>query len=333
MSSSFFPRLPTRATRAYRLALVMLIGCMVVMSALQWNIPAATISVLGVPLLFMLYAWEADAFSDDRRLMIVALVSGAVIGLAWWWWSAAFMSRRYGVTTAAAEALQNTLINEGLAITLIGAVLMVLPVPLIRLIAVPEFDSLDGFVIGATAALAHLTVSYVVWWMPQIVAGLINTQTTTAARMLQDTITYGVVDPFTTIALGGMVGAALWFRPDPAGPQPGRARATVILCAVITGVVYAVVWGIDAKAWTAGVELGVNLGLTVVAVLTLRIGLQVALLHEQREPFSGEPILCVYCEKVVPDMAFCPACGVAALAASRTSRRLRRNCPPVPIEN
>lgn len=332
MSSSFFPRLPTRATRASRLALVVLIGCMVVMSALQWNIPAATISVLGVPLLFMLYAWEADAFSDHRRQMIMALVLGTVIGLAWWWLSAAFISRKYGVTTAAAQALQNTLVNEGLAITLIGAVLMVLPVPLIRLIAAGEADSLDGFVIGAAAALAHLTVSYVVWWMPQIVAGLINTQTTTAARMLQDTITYGVIDPFTTIALGGMVGVALWFRPDPSGPQAGRARAAVIFCSVITGVVYAVVWGIDAEAWSAVAELSINLALTVVAVLTLRIGLQIALLHEKREATTGDPMLCVYCEKVVPDMAFCAACGVASLAASRTSRRLRRNCPPVPAE-
>ena len=332
MSSSFFPRLPTRATRAYRFALIALIFCMVVMSALQWNIPAATISVLGVPLLFMLYAWEADAFRDDRLRMIVALIAGAVIGLGWWWWSAALMSRKYGVTTAAAEALQNTLVNEGLAITLIGAVLMVLPVPLIRLVPGGGSDSLDGFVIGAAAALAHLTVSYVVWWMPQIVAGLINSQTTTAVRMLQDTITYGVVDPFTTIALGGMVGVALWFRPDPAGSQPGLARAVVIGCAVINGVVYAVVWGVDAKAWTAAAELVTNLALTVLAVLILRIGLQVALLHEKREPASGDPILCVHCEKVVPDMAFCPECGVAALTASRTSRRLRRDSPPVPVE-
>jgi hypothetical protein len=331
ISSSIFPRLPARATRAYRVSLVVLMICMVVMSALQWNIPAATISVLGVPLLFMLYAWEAHAFSDDRRRMIVAVVSGAVIGLAWWWFSADFMSRRYGVTTAAAQALQNTIVNEGLAITLIGAVLMVLPLPLIRLIPVAEFDSLDGFVVGAAAALAHLTVSYVVWWMPQIVAGLINAQTTTPARMLQDTITYGVVDPLTTIALGGMVGVALWFRTDPAAPQPGRARAAVILCAVITAVVYAVVWGVDAKVWVPGVELGFNLALTVLALLALRIGLQIALLHEKRGTDTGAPMLCVYCEKVVPDMAFCPACGAAALASSRTSRRIRRDCPPVPV--
>lgn len=331
MSSSLFPRLPTRATRAYRIALVVLVVCMIVMSALQWNVPVATISVLGVPLLFMLYAWEADAFKDDRRRMIVAVALSTVIGVAWWWFSADFMSHRYGVTTAAAQALQNTLANEGLAITLIGAALMVLPLPLIGLIRVSEFDALDGFVVGATAALAHVTASYVVWWMPQIVAGLINTQTTTAGRMMQDTITYGVVDSFTTIAFGGMVGAALWFRPDPAGPQRSRARAAVILCAVVTAVVYGVVWAVDAREWAPAAELGINLVLTVVALLTLRTGLQIAMLHERRDTGTGDPMLCVYCEKVVPDMAFCPGCGAAAQASSRTSRRLRQDSPPVPV--
>lgn len=331
MSSTFFPRLHIRATRAYRIALVALVLCMAVMSVLLWNVPVATISVLGVPLLFMLYAWESDAFRDDRRSLIIALVLGTVIGVAWWWFSGQFISEEYGVTNAAAQALQNNLAAEGLAITLIGAALMVLPLPLIRLIPAAEFDSLDGYVLGAAAALAHLTASYVIWWMPQIVAGLVTAQTTTAARMLADTITYGVIDPFTTITLGGMVGVSLWFRPDPAGPNPGRARAAVILSAVITGLLYAAVWWTDIQDWARGVELTINLGLTVLSVLTARIGLQIALLNEKRDIGTGHPMLCVYCEKVVPDMAFCPVCGVAARASSRTSRRRRRDCPPVPV--
>lgn len=331
MSSTFFPQIPARATRAYRIALVALLLCMVVMSALQWNVPVATISVLGVPMLFMLYAWQADVFRDARRQMISALVLGTVIGLWWWWFSGNLISQKYGVTTAAAQALQNALVAQGLIITLIGAVLTILPLPFIRLIPAPDTDSLDGFVIGAGGALAHMTASYVIWWMPQIVAGLVNSQTTSGVRMLQDTITYGVVDPFTTIALGGMVGVSLWFRPDPAGPHSRRARGAVILCAVMTAVLYAAVWGVDAEEWNRGVELLINLGLTVLALLALRIGLQIALLHEERELATGNPILCVYCETVVPDMAFCPVCGAAARAASRTSRNLRRGHPPVPI--
>lgn len=342
MSGTMFPRLPTRATHAYRIALVMLLVCMGVMSALQWNVPVATISVLGVPTLFLLYAWESDSFRDDRREsvrrvaptmpgLVTSLVLGTIIGLAWWWFAGNLLSDKFGVTTAAAQALQNTLAEEGLFITLISELLMVLPLPLIRLVFKGDFDSLDGFVIGAAGATAHTTASYVVWWMPQIVAGLINENTTTGLRMLQDTILYGVVDPFTTIALGGMVGIALWFRPDPAGPAPGRARATVIVCAVLTAVLYAAVWFVDAEDWPRAAELAINLVLTALSLLVLRVGMQVALLHEVRDRGTGAPILCVYCEKVVPDMAFCPACGAATRASSLSARRLRRENPPVPV--
>lgn len=330
MSSTFFPRLPSRATRAYRIALVALLFCMTVMAALQWNVLAAVFSVLAVPVLFMLYAWEDDAFIDDRRRMVASVVLGAVIGIAWWWSTGKLLSDKYGVTVAAAQALQSTL-DEGLIVTLIGGALSVLPLPLIRLIPARESSSLDGFVIGAAGALAHMVASYVVWWMPQIVAGLINAQTTSGARMVEDTLTSGVIDPFTTIALGGMVGVSLWFRPDPTDPRRGSARAGVIICTLMTAVLYAALWVVDAQNWPGAVELAINLLFTALAVLTLRVGIQLALLHEKRPSGSGEPILCVYCEKVVPDMAFCPVCGAAALAASRTSRNLRHVSPPAAV--
>lgn len=332
MRSTVFPRLAEAAEKPYGVALVGLLIGMVVMSALQRNVPAATISVLGVPLLFMLYAWESGAFRDDRLGLILSLVLGVIIGFAWWWGTGVLISHEYGVTTAAAQALQNSLVDQGLAITLIGAVLMVLPLPFIRLIPTPDIDSLDGYVIGAAGALAHMTISYIVWWMPQIVAGLINEKVTTPARMVQDTVTYGFVDPLTTIALGGMVGVCLWFRPDPASPQRGHARWALILCAVLTAVLYAVVWIVDAEDWDRNLELAVLIGLTVLSVLVLRVGLQIALLHEKRDPnATGEPMLCVCCENVVPDMAFCPVCGGSARSSSRSSRRLRREHRPVPV--
>jgi hypothetical protein len=57
-----------------------------------------------------------------------------------------------------------------------------------------------------------------------------------------------------------------------------------------------------------------------------------ALLREQHDPITHEPLLCEHCGHVVPDMAFCPACGVATRASSRTSRAERREARPVRIE-
>jgi rRNA maturation endonuclease Nob1 len=68
----------------------------------------------------------------------------------------------------------------------------------------------------------------------------------------------------------------------------------------------------------------VHLAVTLLAVLVLRIGLHLALPHEAHDPIMSEPLLCPHCDRVVPDMAFCPACGVATRASSRSSRRARR---------
>lgn len=333
LTSTIFPRLPIPARPPYRAGLIALFITIAVMSSLRWNAPLAAISILGGPLLFLLYVVESDGWQDIRRSLVISVVLGTVIGLAWWWTTGNLLSDKYGVSTAAAQALENTLVDEGLAITLIGAVLMVLPLPLIKRFSSPDQDALDGFAIGAAGALAHVAASYVVWWVPQIVVGLINSQTTSAARMLMDAITFGVIDPLTTLTLGGMVGIALWFRPDPGCHHPRRALWAVILCAVTAGLLYAVIWIVDAEEWDHGVELAINLALTVLSLLTLRAGMQIALLHERHDELTGEPILCVQCEKVVPDMVFCPDCGASSVAASQSSERLRRQSRPVPVDS
>jgi hypothetical protein len=65
------------------------------------------------------------------------------------------------------------------------------------------------------------------------------------------------------------------------------------------------------------VQLGLYLVITVVALLALRIVLQAALLYEEHDDgCPDEPVLCGECEYVVPDMAFCAHCGMAANASS-----------------
>ena len=69
------------------------------------------------------------------------------------------------------------------------------------------------------------------------------------------------------------------------------------------------------------VMLTIHLASTALALIALRLALQLALLHETHDPIrQDEPLLCVHCEMVVPDMAFCPACGAATRASTRTSR-------------
>ena len=97
----------------------------------------------------------------------------------------------------------------------------------------------------------------------------------------------------------------------------------------LVAVGYTGLWALDAVGLAKWPELALNLRWTVAALIAGRICVQLALLHEEPDPSCGGPVLCAHCDRVVPDMAFCPACGVAARASSRQSRRLRRQSPPV----
>jgi hypothetical protein len=82
----------------------------------------------------------------------------------------------------------------------------------------------------------------------------------------------------------------------------------------------------EVTPFTNGLHFGLQVFVAIFALLSLRIGVQAALLHEAHDEMNPEAqVLCPHCDHVVPDAAFCPNCGVAARAASRTSRTKRRS--------
>jgi hypothetical protein len=81
----------------------------------------------------------------------------------------------------------------------------------------------------------------------------------------------------------------------------------------------------EVSTFANGLHFGLHVVVAVVALLALRIGLQAALLHEAHDEMNPEAqVLCPACDHVVPDTAFCPNCGVATRAASRTARTTQR---------
>jgi hypothetical protein len=327
LTSTLFPRLVRPARRPFAMALVLLFGVAGLLAALRVNWPLGSFAAAGVGLLFLLYAGQTDVFRDlPRRATVLAAVLGGGAAVMWWWGAGRVLAGAYGVSTGAGLALQNEFGAYGLAVTLGGAVLMFLPAMVVRLLLMPLREALDGFVIGAFGALAVMVAGSLTHSVPQFTVGL--TQGYTASRLLGDVALYGFVDPVITVALGGVAGLALWFRPGPgAGHRP---RAALVICALVAVVVYAAVWTVDAA--DLRYETAINIGLAILAVLILRTAVQIALLGEAPDPATGDPVLCVHCERVVPDLPFCVACGAAARASSRSSRRLRREFPPIPVD-
>jgi len=208
---------------------------------------------------------------------------------------------------------------------------MLAPVIVVRLLRPRNRESLDGFVIGALGALTFTAAATFSRFAPQFAAGMVSRDPPMAGLMVAAGIR-GVAAPLTAAAVGGLIGAALWFHrpPNEAHRHPGYVRM-ILAMAVLA--IYAGLGLADVARLPQLLHLALYLVITVVALITLRLGLQVALLHEaQDEILSDEPMLCPHCNHVVPDMAFCTCCGVATQASSRSSRATRRSARPVRID-
>lgn len=331
LTSALFPHLPTRSRSAFRLGLALLAGTLLVCTLLR--LPAALVSVaaLGLPMLFLIYLRESDAFRDfPPGTLALTVVVGVVLGAGWGLVTGDVIADSYW--RAMGQGLAGArLVRDGLAIPLGGVLLMLTPAAAVRLVRPTSRESLDGFMIGALGALAFTAAATLARLAPQFGTGVVSRRP--LESLLVEAGIRGLAVPLLAAATGGLIGAALWFT----RPPSKRHQRPVLVRLVLVGFAAAVVAGylglglIDIAHLPQLLVLAGYLAAAVAALALLRLGLHLALLHEAHDEIQADqPLLCPHCGHVVPDMAFCPACGVATRASSRSSRRLRRAHRPRP---
>ena len=333
LSSSLFPQLPNRSRKAFRIA--MIVGLVLLIGFALARMPAAgiTVAALGLPLMFVLYLRASKADLDiSRTTLFCTALLGAALGAAWVLVSGSVVAHNFGVPMSVGLALHH-LMEAGFAIPTGGMLIMIVPVVVVRLLGRSDRDSLDGFVIGALGALAFTAAATMARLAPQFASGLIVRHRPIPGLVVQAGLC-GVTVPVTAAAAGGLVGLWLWFRPGRHGDadnQSSRVRLILGLLAAAALLAHAAVGAVDIIGLPQLWMLAIHGLMTVLVLLALRAALQLSLLNESKDPVrEEEPILCLHCEMVVPDMPFCPACGVAAKACSRESRRERRG-PDRPV--
>lgn len=330
LASSLFPNLPPRSRTVFRIGLAVVLAALVVFALLRLPAALVTVAALGLLFLFLLYLRESDAFADiPARTWALTGVLGIGLGVGWVLLTGAMMARSYGIALGAGVAGARML-REGIGIPLGGVILMLIPAVIVRLLRPPTRESLDGFMIGAMGALTFTAAATLTRLAPQFGTGVVSKRPMDS--MLVEAGIRGLAVPLTAAAAGGLIGAALWFTRPPSkeDEHPGVVRLLLVSFAVAVLVVYLGLGLIDVAHFPQMLMLVLYLALALVALLLLRVGVQLALLHEAHDEIeSDEPLLCVYCGHVVPDMAFCPACGVATRASSRSSRAMRREMRPV----
>lgn len=317
VASSLFPHLPHPSRAPFRIALALLFLALVAFGLLRWQAPLVAVSALGLPMLFACYLHESDVDDDlPRSTLVLTAVLGVGLGVGWALLTGDIVAATQDVGLSDAPS---TSMVDALVIPAGGPLLMLLPAVVVRAWRPGSRESLDGFAIGALSAIAFTAAATLTRLAPQLATGP-TAPDRAISGLLAEAGIHGVAVPLTAAAAGGLVGATLWFnRPV---DQGRRAWAVLVglSCLVVLGLSVGLA-SMELVSATNGLHTGLHLLTAAFTLVALRIGLQVALLNESHDEVVTEAhVLCPHCEHVVPNGAFCPNCGVAARAASRTSR-------------
>jgi hypothetical protein len=330
LASSLFPHLPPRSRTVFRVGLAVVLVALVAFALLRLPAALVTVSALGFPFLFVLYLHESDGFHDiPSRTWVLTAVLGIALGVGWVLLTGMMVARSYGIALGSG-VVGARMLRTGIGIPLGGVILMLMPAVIVRLLRPPTREALDGFMVGALGALSYTAAATLARLAPQFGTGVVSKRPMDS--LIVEAGIRGVAVPLTAAAAGGLIGAALWFKRPPSKEKqhPGVVRAVLVSFAVAVLAVYVGLGLIDVAHFPQVLMLVIYLILAAAALFLLRVGLHLALLHEAHDEIQSEqPLLCPHCGHVVPDMAFCPACGVATRAASRSSRTARRDTRPV----
>jgi len=333
--STVFPRAPRHLRVAFGVALIGVVALLVGTAAPMWLAPLIGVVGVGLPVVFLAYLAVADVMAD--RLAGTLLVSAvlSVAGGVGWSIATDLAAARVDDDALGLPASTLDLLLTCLGIPVGFLILLLAPTVVIRMVRPGAREPLHGMMIGSFGAICFVTAGSMTALLPELSGGPVADDSQSAVDLVIGGLIQGVAVPLTAAAVGGAIGATLWFVPRrDTGHRSRWYSVTSPLPSVAFGLVAYLGLGVlDFISPPSVVETVVYAVLTVVALYVLRIVVHSTLLHAQPDD-AGTPeatLRCAECERVVPDLPFCPQCGLASLATSRSSWVRRRSEPPAPV--
>ena len=267
---------------------------------------ALCVSVLLLPILYLLYLYEAQVYREEPIPVLAALVFASIgIGI--------------GVTIGTDHLISNT---TKLSFAVTGSSLLVIGVviPLIQEAAKPlvalalrsrpvfRLETMDGLVFGVAAGLGFGVGESFVRFSKILIDLPVRT---TPGDWIYPLLTTAVLLPLLQGTATGLVCAAIWrFARGSADPL-----AMVAIAVALAGhIVFSLVSQLFVNhGWSQLVVLAWQLLVDALLLVSLRILLHFALLEEAGQ-MSGASRFCAHCHTIVDAEGFCPNCGGALSA-------------------
>jgi RsiW-degrading membrane proteinase PrsW (M82 family) len=309
--TTIFPHLGHHKLHEFRWAFWAGLAGVVVLTVAGLVSAAILVSTFLVPVLYLIYLYEAQVYRDEPASVLGFTVGGgALLGIVLY----AVESRFIPATAGALGLNAGTFIVLGVLIPLVQEVLK--PLPALALRTQSDFpETIDGLVFGVAAGLGFaladglLTYSSAIAYLPVRVD---------PGNWIITLITLAVLQPLLQGTTTGAIVAAIWRRQR---GSLGRREVFVVGLAVVAHVVFSSATLLigAASVFALVVQAAVVGGLTVY----LRYVLHHALLEEAAHMGFAETV-CANCHRHIVASGFCPHCGMALTASPHRVRRARK---------
>jgi RsiW-degrading membrane proteinase PrsW (M82 family) len=318
--TTLFPHLGHTKVHEFRWAFVVGAAAIVVLYATGLISAAILVAIFLVPVLYLMYLYEAQVYRDEPALVLgFVLGGGAVLGIV----LSVVERYLYNPYTNFGNPLRGSGFSIG-SLLFLGLLVPVMqelvkPLPALLLPNRRDFpETVDGLVLGIAAGLGFSVTQSLVAFSSVITNLPIHT---VSGNWLFDLATLAVLEPILQGSATGLIVAAVW-----------RYRRGRFTSREIGGVAIALVAHI---AFSFGSELWKDALLSPLFILAweavvlgavliyVRYLLHHSLLEEAAHMGFAETV-CPNCHMHIVASGFCPNCGLALTAAPSSVKRGRK---------
>ena len=312
--STLFPHLAHRRSGPFRVAIVAGGALVVMLAALHLFAPATVAAVFLLPVLYLMYLYEVEIYEDEPWLVVGAtMVLGALLGLAF--------ANVAGVSLSQLDLTgdrESAFVLAALAIPIVAQLLMLAGPAFLFTFRARFREPLDGVTFGAASGLGFSLASSLTAFWPLITGPLVanGSPIDWAIRLTRAGLLIALINACTT----ALIAAALWLH-----RYDTRRGSRPIMSSLLGALVIAL--GVQIMVGVIGAVVGELLvgvvllaAISIVLLLYVRVVIHDALLVEGAEHGVGPEAPCPECHRMVPTMAFCPACGAARAAGTKQGR-------------